>query len=170
VRGSGSIEVRSDELRDLGEIHYGRKKVQPSRQDLREFHSQAEEKLFHPIMWFDEAKRQAIAEAFSEVIARQKYTVWACAILSNHAHLCIRRHREDAITMWTDFATASRQALSANHPVSSARPYKVFMYTPDDVWARIRYVENNPTKERLPEQKFPFVTPYNNWPFHNRKQ
>src|ERR1700722_1856325 len=164
VRGSGSTEVRSEELRDLGEIHLGRKAVQPPRNELREFHAEAAEKLYHPVLWFDEAKRQAIAEAFAQVIVKQKYTVWACAILRNHAHLCVRRHRDDALTMWTHFATASRPAISENHPVWSARPYKVFMYEPDDVRSRIQYVENNPIKEGLPAQTYPFVTPYNNWP------
>jgi hypothetical protein len=98
------MEVRSEELRPLGEIHYGRKQVQPPREELREFHARAEEKLYHPVLWFDEAKRQALAGAFVEVIRRRSYTVWACAILSNHAHFCIRRHRDDALTMWTTLA------------------------------------------------------------------
>jgi hypothetical protein len=118
VRGSGSREVRSEELQPLGEIHFGRKEVQPPREELREFHLQAVEKLYHPVLWFDEAKRQAIAYAFQKVVTRRSYTVWACAILRNHPHLCIRRHRDDALTMWTELARASREALKMDrHPV-----------------------------------------------------
>jgi hypothetical protein len=42
----------------------------------------------------------------------------------------------------------------------------VFLKTPDEVRSRIQYVERNPEKEGLPSQHFPFVHPYNNWPFH----
>ena len=35
VRGSGSDEVRGEELRPLGQIYYGRKEVQPPREELR---------------------------------------------------------------------------------------------------------------------------------------
>jgi REP element-mobilizing transposase RayT len=171
IRGSGSTEIRSEELRDLGDIHSGRKAVQPSRRELRMFHAEAEKKLYHAVVWFDEAKRQALAEAFAQVIAKRHYTVWACAILSNHAHLCIRRHREDALTMWNALADGSRSSLRQlkgfpqNHPVWSTRPYKVFLYSPQDVRSRVHYIENNPLKERLEAQHYPFVLPYTGWPF-----
>jgi REP element-mobilizing transposase RayT len=170
IRGSGSTEVRSDELRDLGGVHLGRKAVQPSREELRRFHAEAGDRLYHPVVWFDEAKRQAIADAFAQVIAQRHYTVWACAVLSNHAHLCIRRHRDDALTMWKVLASAScdslqrMQGFPPNHPVWSSRPYKVFLYSPDDVRSRVRYIESNPIKERLPAQHFPFVLRYDGWP------
>ncbi|HUB24435.1 MAG TPA: hypothetical protein VL992_03320 [Tepidisphaeraceae bacterium] len=55
-----------------------------------------------------------------------------------------------------------------NHPIWSAPPYKVFLYTPNDVQTRVEYVKNNPIKEGLTAQKYDFVTPYNNWPFHKK--
>jgi REP element-mobilizing transposase RayT len=125
-------------------------------------------------VWFDDAKRQAIAEAFAEVIRRWKYTVWACAILPNHAHLCVRRHRDDAETMWHHFADQSRARLRlfadvpANHPIWSNRPYKVFLYTPDDVRGRIDYIAANPAKHRLASQTWPFVQAYDGWPLRRR--
>ncbi len=51
----------------------------------------------------------------------------------------------------------------------SNRPFDVLLYTPDDVWTRIRYVEGNPVKDGLAAQKWPFVTPYDNWPLHKRR-
>lgn len=51
----------------------------------------------------------------------------------------------------------------------SNRPFDVLLYTPDDVWGRIRYVENNPVKDALPAQRWAFVTPYDNWPLHKRR-
>ena len=35
-------------------------------------------------MWFDEARRLKIGEAFGEVVMRCGYTVWACFVGSNH--------------------------------------------------------------------------------------
>jgi hypothetical protein len=68
--------------------------------------------------------------------------------------------------MWDVFAGASRDALRTlkdvpgDHPVWSDRPYKVFLYTPGDVRDRVDYGRCNPLRERLPEQHWHFVTPY----------
>src|SRR5207249_4717086 len=141
-------------------IYHGRKPehLQPTRKELREFHRQAEPLLNFPRFWIDDAKRQAIRDAFATVVSERKYTLWACAILKNHAHMVIRRHRDDALTIWRFFADASRSPLrgfddvGTNHPVWSLRPYKVFLSTPDEVRSRIEYVEQNPAKEGLSAQ------------------
>jgi hypothetical protein len=83
----------------------------------------------------------------------------------------IRRHRDDALLMWRNFADASRDkirsfGLDPNHPVWAARPYKVFLRTPADVRGRIAYVQRNPENEGLAPQEFEFVLSYDNWPFH----
>ena len=46
-RGSGSTETRKDELRELGDIHHGRKRLQPPRDELKNFHRAAEDRLQH---------------------------------------------------------------------------------------------------------------------------
>jgi REP element-mobilizing transposase RayT len=174
LRGSGSIELYDGKFAPLGPIHHGRKPkhMQPSRKELRDFHRRAESLLNFPRFWIDDAKRKALADAFARLIAERNYTVWACAILSNHAHMVIRRHRDDALAMWQLFADASRLALrefpevGSNHPAWSIRPYKVFLRTPDEVRGRIMYVEGNPEKEGLTVQRYDFVQSYNNWPFH----
>lgn len=124
------------------------------------------------MFWLDEAKRQALGDAVGAVVAERHYTVWTCAVLANHVHMVIRRHRDDALTMWRDVANGAALALrdfssiGASHPVWAARPYKVFLRTPDEVRGRVVYVERNPKKERLSRQQFAFVHPYDNWPFH----
>jgi hypothetical protein len=78
--------------------------------------------------------------------------------------------------MWNHFAETIRSRLRLrfpnemppHHPVISARPYKVFLYTPEQVWGRIDYIEQNPQKEHLPRQQWDFVTPYDNFPFHKQ--
>jgi REP element-mobilizing transposase RayT len=173
-RGSGSVELREEKFADLGPIHTGRKPVQPPRSELKRFWSAARGRLEHPILWFDDAKRQAIGEAFAEVVRRERYTVWACAVVSNHAHLCVRRHRDDGHMMWQKLADEARQRLRAfagvcdGHPVWSERPYVVFLYAPDEVRGRVHYIETNPAKEGLPQQHWPFVKPYDGWPHSKR--
>jgi REP element-mobilizing transposase RayT len=173
-RGSGSEAVRDPKLEPLGEIHHGRKPVQlqPTRGELRAFYREVEAKLDYQTFWMDEAKRQAVGDAFAEVIAKRKYTVWACAILSNHAHMVIRRHRDDALAMWNGIADVAKVRLRSfadvaeDHPVWAARPYKVFLRTPDEVRSRVASVERNPEKEGLSRQQYHFVQSYSNWPFH----
>ena len=173
-RGSGSGELRQEKFDHLGTIHKGRKKVQPSRKELREFSQDAKPILDFEPLWFDAEKRQTIGVAFAGLVEETGYTVWACTILKNHVHLCVRRHRDDAVTTWYRFADVSRSELlksddvDDNHPVWSDRPYKVFLYTPEDVRRIVKYTEENPVKEGLPAQKWSFVKEYDNWPFHKK--
>jgi REP-associated tyrosine transposase len=170
-RGSGSDEVRKESLVDLGSIHHGRKRVQPSRDELRRFYREAEPRLEHELLWFDAAKRQALADACEKLARMRPYTVWACAIMTNHVHLCVRRHRNSGEEIWDDFARITREALFAfndvprAHRVWSNRPYAVFLYTPEEVRRCVQYIEDNPAKSNLPAQCWPFVALYDGWPY-----
>jgi REP element-mobilizing transposase RayT len=174
-RGSGSHSVYTPELAELGAVHYGRKKVQPRRGEVREFYEHAETVLQFAIIRFAEPRREAIGESFAEIVRRFNYTCYACAIMPDHVHLVIRKHRDDAEQMIGNFQGMSRVALQkrelvpAEHPIWTKGGWKVFLNTPADVWARIRYVESNPQKEGLPKQQWPFVGAYGNWPFHKRR-
>jgi REP element-mobilizing transposase RayT len=179
-RGSGSTTFLDLKFAPLGPIHFGRKPndEQPSREEIRAFHQHHSELLNFPIFWIDDAKRSEIAAAIEDAIRAQGYTCYACAICGNHIHLVIRTHKHNALTQWANLAESTRQRLrlrfaneiSPHHPVISARPYKVFLYSPQDVHGRIRYIETNPLKEGLPAQHWPFVTPYDNWPLHKQAQ
>jgi REP element-mobilizing transposase RayT len=178
LRGSGSDDVRDPKFAGLAPVHRGRKpeRLQPSREELRQFYREAAPLLEFPRFWIDEAKRQALAASIDMACRDRAYTVWACAILANHVHMVIRRHRDDGEAMWKNIAGATRERLrefgdvGAEHPVWAARPFKVYLWTPYDVRTRVTYVECNPEKERLPRQEFAFVTPYDNWPFHAGRQ
>lgn len=174
VRGSGSRSLRDPKFADLGPIHPGRKARQPSREELRKFCSEAARRLNHAVLWLDAAQRSVIADALAEAIARRRYTVWACAVLRDHVHLCVRVHRDDYLTMREALATATRDALCGaepaftSHPVWSERPYSVYLKSPRDVWRVVRYVEGNPAKHGLPPQRWDFVRPYDDWPLHEK--
>jgi hypothetical protein len=166
-RGSGSTETRKPELQDLGEVHTGRKpyREQPDRQELRAFYRSAEPLLDFDPLWYRERERVLIADAFGATVAKLGYTMWACAVCANHAHVVVRAHRDRAEAQWHELARASADAIRAarivppDHSVWSHRPYKVFLFTWQDVVDRVAYVEDNPGKERLPKQGWDFVSP-----------
>jgi REP element-mobilizing transposase RayT len=169
LRGSGSVETWKPDLRVLGPVHHGRKPrhLQPTKPELRAFYREAEPLLKYDTLWFRDAReRDAIGRAFGDVVGRERHTCWACAVCSNHAHLLIRIHRDDAVAMWDKFANASQAAVLAfrgmteTRPVRSSRPYRTYLETPYDVHREVDYIRNNPVKEGLPEQHWDFVQPY----------
>lgn len=174
IRGSGSTEIREEKFKPLGEIHFGRKPQQPSRKEIKDFYRRANPLLKFEALWFKDAHRTIIANAFAQVIRDYGYTVYACAICSNHGHVVVRRHRDDATTIFWTFAGAAADALRRSglvhedHPIWADRPYGVYLVAPSDVHGRVDYVERNPTKEGLPRQYYDFVSAYDNWPFHKR--
>ena len=164
--------VASDALADLGELHYGRRRVQPAGRVVGAFYARAADRLSHSPMTFNETDIALIAAAFAAVVAVFRYTCYACAILPDHVHLIVRKHRDAAGQMIANFQRLSRFALvdhgrlGPDHPTCSGPGWKVFLDEPDDVWRTIRYVEQNPVKIGRPRQHWPFVTPYDNWPLH----
>ena len=178
-RGSGSRDFIDLKFAPLGSIHPGRKPVQlqPSKSELREYHREHAELLNFPILWVDDAMRSEIAHAVEESIRMRGYTCYACAICSNHLHLVIRTHCDKAQQMWQHFSERIRERLrlrftpqiSPHHPIISARPYNVLLYTPEEVRGRIEYVRENPIREGLAAQSWNFVTRYDGFPCHKKK-
>ena len=111
-RGSNSTEIRADLLKDLGEIHHGRKKIQPSGAVLRKFFQEAKPKLKFDVMPFTAVEIPLIAEAFANVIRTRGYTCYGCAIMPDHVHLCIRKHRDKAEEMIAFFQDESWQRVN----------------------------------------------------------
>ena len=102
LRGSGSSGILRRKIRAAGP-DLSRPQADAlaaeSRQELKAFHKQAEP-LLESTSGFGLTTRRGkpSRNAFAEVDRESRnYTVWACAILSNHAHMVIRRHRDDAI-------------------------------------------------------------------------
>jgi REP element-mobilizing transposase RayT len=172
-RGSGSTVIRSDVLADLGELHFGRKEIQPPGRQVRQFYEDAADRLKHPLLTFDEIERALIAEAFAQTIAEQCYTCYGCAIMPDHVHVLIRKHKHPAEDIACNLMEASRMHLigaskrAITHPVWIAgNGWKVFLDHPDDIRRTITYIERNPLKDGLPAQTWPFVSVYDGWPLH----
>ena len=127
-RGSTSRDIRVELIKPLGEIHYGRKLVQPSSAKLREFFEQARDVLKHPVLTFDDEEIALLGMTIGTEIIERGYTCYACAIMPDHVHLLIRRHRDKAEQMIEQFQKATRAALidagkrAQTHPVWTAGP------------------------------------------------
>jgi REP element-mobilizing transposase RayT len=173
-RGSMSKTIASDVIADLGEIHYGRKKVQPAKSILREFHVQSSEALKFSLLDFRPEEFSIIAAGLEEAISVQNYTCYACAIMPDHVHILIRKHKHQAEEMLVYFQESSRLRLrnehvrTFQHPVWGGPGWKVFLDSPADISRTIRYIEENPGKWRLSRQLWPFVKKYDGWPLHPR--
>lgn len=171
-RGSCSRSINSDFLKPLGELHYGRKKIQPASRDIRAFYAQAEALLKHPLLELNSASIPSVVHGFAKAIREFGYTCYSCAILFDHVHLIMRKHKHAAEEMIENLQHFSRSRLSADgfrasdHPVWCRGGWKIFLDHPDEVWRTIRYVEDNPLPYRMPKQVWPFVTTYDNWPLH----
>src|SRR4051794_14771835 len=61
-RGSGSKTIRNDVLADLGELHSGRKRVQPAGATVRQFQGRAAAVLRHPLLHLDRTAVEESAE------------------------------------------------------------------------------------------------------------
>jgi REP element-mobilizing transposase RayT len=176
IRGSMSTFVHSDVISELGTLHYGRKKIQPCRADLRAFFDEAKAKLKHPMLDLHPSQFEDVTQSFADVIRRERYTCYAWATMPDHVHAVLRKHRDQAEDMIAKFQEASRIYLRAiglrpeDHPVWGGPGWKVFLDTPEDIGRTIEYVHNNPGKMRLPDQDWDFVVPYDNWPFHKRSK
>jgi len=171
-RGSTSRTVASDVIAALGELHHGRRRLQPASGAIREFYERASELLKFPLLELSAGDVRLVADALGEAISRHRYTCYACAIMPDHVHVVIRKHRHKAEEMIEHLQEASRLALrgcgarAEGHPVWGGGGWKVFLDSPEDVRRTIAYIRDNPVKLRLAGQEWPFVSEYDGWPLH----
>src|SRR6185503_16755512 len=109
----------------------------------------------------------------SEVITERSYTCYACAIMPDHVHILIRKHRDTVEEMAIALMKRSRETLiradrrSKDHPTwTGGTGWSVFLEHPQEIRRTIPYIEKNPEKIRLPRQHWPFVKDYDDWPLH----
>jgi REP element-mobilizing transposase RayT len=171
-RGSTSRSTRNDVIAELGELHFGRKSIQPASRNIQSFYEQAAAVLKHPLLSFATTEFAAVAEAIGCALHEYKYTCYGCAIMPDHVHLLIRKHRDLAEEMIEKIQALSRKRLveagirELDHPTWTRGGWKVFLNHPDEVRRTMRYIEKNPLKLHLPAQQWTFVKPYDNWPLH----
>ena len=165
-----SRHVAAARLIDLGPLHYGRRKAQPLPQAVREFYNRADQRLYFPVVRFTQAKIDLVAAGLADAVSEHTYTCYACAVLSDHAHLVIRKHKHRAEEMMEHLQNATRLGLIASgtvppdHPVWTLGGWKRFLSSATALRSAIRYVASNPLTAGLPPQRWPFVKPYDGWP------
>ena len=175
-RGSWSEFVRSWELFRFGPAT----KTTERRSVARKSHDiaarlAAKEALQYPPVKFTGPQARAVGRGFGDYIAKAGLTVWACAIVPDHVHMVVARHRlsVEQIVIQLKGAATRRLIEEGIHPLSRFVPagerppkafgkgqWKVFLNTSDDVARAISYVRDNPLREHLPAQSWSFVTPW----------
>jgi REP element-mobilizing transposase RayT len=162
-RGISSIELREEKLAPLGEIHPGRKPVQPASSTIRSFYREADPLLDHDRWVLNDEDILFVAASIGHTVRERGYTCHGCVIMPDHIHLVIRRHRDWAEHMLAGFQENSRAALitagcrPADHPVWGGPGWKVFLSSPEQIRTCVRYVRENPIKARRPVQNWDFV-------------
>jgi hypothetical protein len=131
-RGSKSRTIRNDLLAEFGELHFGRKTMQPAGRVVRSFYEQARAVLKHPLLSFAPAEFSIVAEAIGGAIGDLKYTFYGCAIMPDHVQLVIRKHQDLAKEMIEKIQALSRKRLvehclrERDHPTRTRGGWKVF--------------------------------------------
>lgn len=168
-RGSSSMEIRSAVLEELGQVHLGRKKIQPSAATIRRFYREAAPLLKHEVIRFSHEDIACVAAAFTQTITARGYTCYGCAIMPDHVHVLIRKHKDRAEQMIGYFQDDSWLRLHgtkrwpSGHPIWGGPGWKVFLDTREDVERTVRYIRDNPIKAGAAEQAWEFVRPYDGW-------
>src|SRR5207248_2312992 len=154
---------------ELGDIHYGRKRIQPSSRELRRFYATARDVLRHEPLPLTDDDILLVGRTLGDVVRRRGYTCYACAVMPEHAHLLIRRHRDKSEEMLAHFQRATREAVFAagrrpvTHPVWGGPGWKVYLSTREDLTRIEKYVRENPLKSGRPIQQWDFVKAYDGW-------
>jgi REP element-mobilizing transposase RayT len=144
----------------------------PHDRDLRRAQKSA---LRYDPVRFTPEQMQAVARGVARAVAESAYVVYACSILPEHVHMVVERHRNPAERMIGHFKARATQQLieeglhpfrdqplpdGSLPPAWARRGWKVYLDSTADILRAIPYVEDNPTKQGLPRQHHPFVTPY----------
>lgn len=128
--------------------------------------------LKYPPVRLNGLQARAIASGFAIQCAKSGYTVYACAIMHNHAHLVVARHKYDVMQVVNLLKGAASRQLEREgvHPLRAyaredgslpspwaSKCWKVFLNDLDDVSAAIEYTNGNPGGEGLRRQEWKFV-------------
>ena len=62
-RGSSSHEIRVEKIAELGNLHHGRKPIQPPGREIRDFYERAGDVLKHPLLQLEDADVDLVALA-----------------------------------------------------------------------------------------------------------
>ncbi len=176
-RGSGSTRVRAQHIYEAGgaatKVHTTHS-VAARSHDVR-LRRIAKEALKYPAVELPGVQARAVGRGIAAVCPKVELVIHACAILPEHVHVVVAKNQldgDDLIACWKRAGTRGmndeglhplRQFArkSGKHPSPWAeRGWKVMLYTPEQMRAAIRYVEQNPVRAGFKPQRWAFVVPY----------
>lgn len=175
-RGSWSTIVRNPNLREFGEAT----KVETHRSVAGRPHNRerrfaAKRALAHPPVQFNGIQARAVARGFGTYIEKSGITVWACAVMPDHAHVVMARHHYDVEIMGNLMKGEATKQLNREgvHPFAGLvgvrgrvptcfgrKWWVVYNDSEEDLNRSIESVEKNPIKAGYKTQRWPFVVPY----------
>jgi REP element-mobilizing transposase RayT len=128
------------------------------------------ESLSRPPVIFTGIQARAVGRGFAEYVSKSNLVVRACSIMPDHVHLVTMRHRLEVEKLVIQLKSAAIRRLMEEgiHPFQcdgtppkcfAIGEWKVFLDSTEDIERAVQYVENNPIKDGLPRQRWPFVTP-----------
>ncbi len=165
-RGSWSDFVGSYELHRYGRATKtdARRSVAGKRHDATA-RKAAKGALKRPPIFFTGIQAREIARGFASYAREAELRIFACAVLPDHMHLVLGRHRLEVEQLAIQPKAAATRSIKAAGLECPHRPFargewKVYLETPADIRRAIRYVENNPLKENKPRQRWSFISPY----------
>jgi REP element-mobilizing transposase RayT len=176
-RGSWSDFVRSWELFLAGGGATRTDTLQSVANRPHDYHAREKAKaaLVRSPVVLNGAQARAVGMGFGRFAARSRCTILACAVMPRHSHLVLDRPPysiEQAANLLKGSATTelSNRGLHpfADSPYANGRlptpwarrQWACYLNDDQDVLRSIDYVEQNPLKEGLPKQRWPFVVPY----------
>jgi REP element-mobilizing transposase RayT len=175
-RGSWSDFVGAWELFRFGPATRVETRVSLARRPHdRAARQAAKEALKYPAVHLTGVQARAVGRGFAASARKGGVTVLACAILPEHVHLVVARHRVKVEWIVNQMkGAATRQLLAEDlHPFDTwrqpdgrvpmcwaAKLWKVYLDSEEAIARAVAYVEANPLKEGKPRQKWSFVTPF----------
>ncbi|HWB53929.1 MAG TPA: hypothetical protein VG722_07040 [Tepidisphaeraceae bacterium] len=173
-RGSWSDFVRSWELYRFGPSTptHSRRSVACASHDSNERLS-AKTALKYSSVSFTGRQCLSIANGFKDAIRRSQFTIHACAILPEHVHIVLARHRYAIEKVRDQLKGQASKSLRADglHPFAcesiAGKPHSpwsdggwdVYLNSTADIRRAIQYVNDNPVREGKPRQTWSVVTP-----------
>lgn len=176
-RGSGSTQVRAQHIYEAGgeatKVHTTRS-IAGRPHDVR-LRLAVKGALKYPAVRLTGQQAQAVGQGFAVICRKIELKIHACAILPDHVHVVVARHKLAGDEIIACLKRAGTRALndaglhplaafsraSGKHPCPwGGQGWKVFLETPGEMRGRICYVEENPEKAGFRRQRWACVVPY----------
>jgi REP element-mobilizing transposase RayT len=175
-RGSGSDHVDAEHLSEFGRpLQVDRSRSVASNQHDDELRRKAKSQLKYPAIKFNGEQALTVALAFGDVATKLDVLVHACAVLPDHVHLVTGVAAMKSELLRHCFKRAATRRLNAAdmHPLGELRKengrvpspwgekgWNVFINSKEQMRRVIHYVEENPVKAGLKQQRWSFVTAF----------